>query len=247
MYANQFAAAIKVDGKILREFSLDKDTVYLPFGSEYSIVLKNLNTQQRSKVSIDIDGTNVTGGGLLLDAGETTTLERSLANGNLKDGNKFKFIQMTSKIEEHRGVNLEDGIVTITYEFEKNFNHTNYIAQTFPYYPPGVRGINRVTCDNLTYSIPCSSTTDVCTNYVHDAGITVEGSHSDQQFSTGYWNGSIGQTHRMIFKLLGETEYNATVREPVTVKTKIKCKTCGTINPATAKFCSECGTSLQIV
>jgi rRNA maturation endonuclease Nob1 len=51
----------------------------------------------------------------------------------------------------------------------------------------------------------------------------------------------------MVIKLLGETEENKKVREPVTVKTKLECKTCGTTNPTTSKFCSECGTSLEIV
>jgi len=41
MYESKLAAAIKVDGKVLREF---KDTVHIPFGSEYTVLLKNLNT-----------------------------------------------------------------------------------------------------------------------------------------------------------------------------------------------------------
>ena len=40
MYHKKLVASIRTNGKILREF---KDTVYLPFGSEYSILLKNLN------------------------------------------------------------------------------------------------------------------------------------------------------------------------------------------------------------
>ena len=44
MYESKLAAAIKVNGKVLREFN--KDTVYIPFGSEYSILLKNLNTKR---------------------------------------------------------------------------------------------------------------------------------------------------------------------------------------------------------
>ena len=36
MYESKMAAAIKVKGKVLREF---KDTVHMPFGGEYSILL----------------------------------------------------------------------------------------------------------------------------------------------------------------------------------------------------------------
>jgi len=46
--------------------------------------------------------------------------------------------------------------------------------------------------------------------------------------------------------VLGETEDNKAIREPITVKAKPKCTTCGKQNKATAKFCSECGTALVI-
>ena len=55
MYGNKLAAAIKVNGKVLREF---KDTVYIPFGAEYTILVKNLETK-RAIVNIFIDGENV--------------------------------------------------------------------------------------------------------------------------------------------------------------------------------------------
>jgi hypothetical protein len=85
------------------------------------------------------------------------------------------------------------------------------------------------------------------TRSVSETGITVEGSKSEQKFSTTKWKGSIGDAGVLNLRLLGETEENKKIREPVTVKTKLECKTCGTINPVTSKFCSECGTSLQIV
>ena len=65
MYNSKLVASIKANGKVLREF---KDTVYIPFGSEYSILLKNLNTV-RALINIYIDGDNVVPGGLVLNAG----------------------------------------------------------------------------------------------------------------------------------------------------------------------------------
>ena len=38
MYLQKLAVAVKVNGKVLREVG---DTVYIPFGSEYSILIKN--------------------------------------------------------------------------------------------------------------------------------------------------------------------------------------------------------------
>jgi len=238
MYSLNFAAAIKVDGKILREFG---DAVYLPFGSEYEIRLKNLNTS-RTKVTIENDGENVTGGGLILNPSETVDLERFIRNGNLTEGNRFKFIERTNKIENHRGIKLEDGLITIRYEFELNIPDWTYTR-------PSNLNIYRNQLnsgDNLLYKSTVMANVNT-TRSVGETGITVEGSKSEQKFSTTKWKGSIGDAGVLNLRLLGETEENKKIREPVTVKTKLECKTCGTINPVTSKFCSECGTSLQIV
>ena len=96
MYNEKVVASIKVKGKILREF---KDTIYIPFGEEYSILLKNLNTK-RVIINVFIDSENVVPGGLVLNAGQTVDLERSIKNNNLQTGNKFKFIERTSAIED---------------------------------------------------------------------------------------------------------------------------------------------------
>lgn len=115
MYANKFAVAVKVAGKVLRE---QKDTVRIPFGSEYSVLLKNLNTV-KALVDVYIDGTNAVPGGLVIPAGQEIDLERWIKNNNLAEGNKFKFIERTGVVEDHRGVGIEDGVVRIEYKFEK--------------------------------------------------------------------------------------------------------------------------------
>lgn len=114
MYSNKMAFAIKSNGKVLREF---KDNVYVPFGSEYSILIKNLHTT-RALVNVYIDGVNQTPGGLVVDGAGQCELERSLLNGSLTAGNKFKFIERTGSVEQHRGIQLEDGLVKIEYQFE---------------------------------------------------------------------------------------------------------------------------------
>jgi tRNA(Ile2) C34 agmatinyltransferase TiaS len=54
------------------------------------------------------------------------------------------------------------------------------------------------------------------------------------------------EKHSMVIKLLGETPDNKPVLKPVTVERKPKCVTCGKQNKASAKFCTECGTALEI-
>ena len=117
MYAHKFAVAIKNNGKVLRERG---DSVALPFGSEYSIFLKNMNSV-RALVRIEIDGTDVTGGHqLIVPANGTLDLERFIKNDNMGQGNRFKFIERTKKIEDGpRGIKIEDGLVRVEVEFER--------------------------------------------------------------------------------------------------------------------------------
>jgi hypothetical protein len=276
MYHSKFAAAIKVNGKVLREF---KDQVYVPFASEYSVLLKNLNTK-RAIVNVYIDGENQTPGGLVIDAGRECNLERSIKNNNLNEGNKFKFIERTSNIENHRGIGVEDGIVRIEFEFEReqpqwyiNNSVTNGLdpgrypwdQTNTPYYGPyygvaqGGLATNSVlrgrgtsaSLNNVSIGAQGAPIVDV-TNAVaqnvsyNDAGITVAGSKSDQKFSTVSGVYGDGTKHNIVLKLLGETPNNKPVIKEVTVKAKQRCDTCGRQNKHTAKFCTECGTSLEI-
>jgi len=114
MYNQKLAVAIKTNGQILREYG---DKVYVKFGSEYSILIKNLHTT-RALVNVYIDGVNQTPSGLVVNAGSECDFERSLLNGSLFTGNMFKFIERTGSVEQHRGIQLEDGLVKIEYQFE---------------------------------------------------------------------------------------------------------------------------------
>lgn len=251
MYGNKLAAAIKVNGKVLREFN--KDTVYIPFASEYSFLIKNLNTK-RCLINVYVDGDNQTPGGLVLNAGQEVDLERSIKNGNLTEGNRFKFIERTSNIEQHRGVKLEDGIVRIEFQFEQyhpmNFVFNKGVADAYNpggVYPQG--GIMRsIGAMDVSYSATnsISAMASATSASYNDTGITVPGSRSTQSFSTTTIGTMETEKHTMVFKLLGETPDNAPVRAPVTTKHKPKCTTCGKQNKATAKFCTECGTALEI-
>ena len=124
MYDQKMVLAVKSGGKILREF---KDTVLLPFSSEYSLLIKNLNAA-RALVHVYIDGEDQTPSGLVINAGEECNFERSIKNGNLTEGNKFKFIQRTDSVEQHRGVQLEDGIVRIEFQFESQYQRSPWNA-----------------------------------------------------------------------------------------------------------------------
>ena len=296
MYNSKLVASIKANGKVLREF---KDTIYINFGSEYSILLKNLNTT-RAVVNVFIDGENVVPGGLVIDPSRTVDLERWIKNGNLSQGNRFKFIERTAAIEDGpRGIKLEDGLIRIEYQFELprpilfvNDATTN----TWSHYPPGVltststsqysgvtdrftlqssgvvnqvnvggvlRGVDysagettraaaSATTGATLASMGIASNTEchdgaICMDsYVSDVGITVPGSKSTQSFQTTQVGAMDPTLHTIVLRLVGDLGHNKPVTEPITVKAKPRCITCGKQNKATSKFCSECGTHLTI-
>jgi hypothetical protein len=266
MYANKLVASLKANGKILREF---KDTVYIPFGSEYSILLKNLDTR-KVIVNVYIDNDNMTPNGFVLYGGQEVDLERSIKNNNLNEGTRFKFIERTGAIEKHRGIKLEDGLVRVEYQFEKiqpNWycNATTWHNNTATYNPNIFRGTtisqglgrvsstttmgivqNSVISQHHQPDATYSSTATVTTASLNDVGITVPGSVSNQKFNTASWFATEAEKHSIVLKLLGETPDNKPITQAVTVKNKPKCVTCGKQNKATAKFCTECGTGLLI-
>ena len=300
MYNNKLVASLKANGRILREF---KDTVYIPFGSEYSILLKNLNTQ-RALVNVFLDGENVVPGGLVIDPGREIDLERWIKNGNLSEGNRFKFIERTSAIEDGpRGIKLEDGLVRIEFQFEKvrpvsQWNNqpiysvrdlmgtSQFQGVVDKYSTPTAGGSSWLQASGATYAATNVSQMNVggalrgvdyskgeavkasaaaAINQVapqsaevhdgmatmdwmsaNDVGITVPGSKSNQKFTETTMGILEPDVHTIVLKLLGETSDNIAIRKPVTVKHKPKCVTCGKQNKHNAKFCTECGTALEI-
>ena len=95
--------------------------------------------------------------------------------------------------------------------------------------------VYQVSTQDVSYTAPQS-----------EVGITVAGGVSDQKFTETAWFATDGVKHVMVLRVLGEVS-GEPVMAPVTVKTKPTCASCGLTNKATAKFCAECGTGLQIV
>lgn len=265
MYNSNFVLAIKVDGKILRETN---ETVYLPFGSEYSVFLKNLS-DRRASVKIFIDGSDIGDGtSFLVNAKSSADITRFIKNGNTESGNSLKFIEKTDKIEKYRGNKAEDGLVRIEYTFEKVYQKIHYYTpiirkfhddinynsfynssdvflQQYAKHPTGYSSSTTTynSTDNVASSNVLRSTTASIQNI---AGVTAPGSENNQKFTHTYGFISDDITHSMCLKLLGKVE-SAVIQTPVVVKKSKKCIMCGTVGKQTAKFCSECGASINII
>ena len=340
VYSHQFAAAIKVNGVVLRESSGE---VAVPFGSEYAIYLKNM-ASVRAMVKVEIDGTDVTEGSwLVLNPNSNMDLERFIRNGNWNQGNRFKFIKRTGKVEEHRGIKAEDGLIRIEYKFEKqpdpevhthHYDHYHHNYDPFyPYYWPtwtwtcggvtyqgqgtslssaqanggtvvnnysnstnvlrskGVTGqsrsrsfhafdslgdtgevergrhksadsVNVNTVGSLNKSESSCYTRSFCdttpvaagaagveyreAEVSEDPGITVAGSKSDQKFSSVGWFLTESTSHVLVLKLKGKTSKGTEVKQAVTVKTKVTCSSCGTVNDSDVRYCPDCGTATDL-
>lgn len=265
MFKNNFVMAIKANGKILREFD---NITYLPFGSEYSIILKNLS-DKRAKVKITIDGNDVIGSHLILDKKSDIEVKRFIKNGNLETGNSFKFIEKTEKIEKYRGNKIDDGIISVEVEFEKENciqpkPYSPYREDPKPWEPTNPwedrRWRGDVWYSYYTKEFPISDKT-MCSdsntkNYsrgilrsasANIEGITAPGSINDQKFiSVPDINGD-GKKFTLSLQLKGEIKNGETINKVVSVKKLIRCSICGTYVKQIAKFCHECGASVEVV
>lgn len=251
MYKNNFVAVIKCNGKILRERNGE---VYLPFGTEYSILLKNKDAN-RALVVIEVDGENVLDGHqLIVDGNDTKEIKGFMRDMN--ETNRFKFIHKTKEIQKHRGDRLDDGLVRITYQFERstpinltypNFRHKgrdldNGFVRNSDFTWNSSSSISFGTVDTFYNSVSCSNSKSFAPNA--DEGITVKGQKINQQYQYGHIGLLESAIHTIVLHLKGATNKRP-LNKPITVKTKLGCSTCGRKNKSTNKFCYNCGTYLN--
>lgn len=286
MYQDKLVVAIKSNGKILREAT---DLVTLPFGSEFSVLVKNLNSR-RAKFTLHIDGTDVLDGTeIIVNANSEVEMKRFIRNGNMDEGNAFKFIERTQAIEDGpRGIKVDDGVIRVQFWFEKEVPVVNTVytrdiwwndryhykggfygdvngtfADSSPNYTSKgpMRGMsiganasvanlqNAALSSSASFSPQTASggaTMDSHSPEVNEAGITVPGSKVEQKFTAVYGFNAETQSHVIVLRMTGRVGSTEVVA-PVTVKTQPKCTTCGKVNKATSKFCTDCGTALVLL
>jgi hypothetical protein len=224
---------VKTGRKIL--WDENSDTVYLPFGTEYALSIKNLSTK-RALVTIEIDGNKVSDGGFVIEPNSTMDIERFVKN--LDKGNKFKFIEKTKEISEYRGDKIEDGLIRVEYQFESSHNI---------YWDPQYQW-NHLQFGNSIVRKDLTGAVNFCSvDIQNEQGITVPGSVSDQKFVTTAIGRLEDTKYVIVLKLKGMTKDNLPIYKPIEVKTKTTCLTCGTKSKIGYKFCSNCGTSLEII
>jgi len=258
MYKNNFVAVIKCEGRILRE--RENGNVCLPFGSEYSILLKNKDNR-RAVVEVEVDGVNVLNNSKLIFAGN----EEQEIVGFMRDlttTNKFKFIQKTKEIQDFRGDRIDDGLIRISYQFENMFKtpimvpYYNFVNVDFTHtstHPNGTAysygdtyGIGGAICSsNACYNATSHNSKGHNSNPRSDEGITVKGLEVKQKYTYANVGDLDYSVHTIVLHLKGISGLKKSITKPLTVKSKIVCSTCGRKNRSSNRCCYNCGTFLN--
>jgi len=240
MYNNNFVVVVKHKGKVLRESN--NGIVRLPFGSDYTILLKNKDSR-KAVADVEIDGEDMATG-VIVPGNDSVELKGSL-NG-LKVRNHFRFIKKTREISNHRGDRPDDGLVRVEYRFEQYD-----IVKPLPIRQFKKRSdrtdISWVYTDSNTSGGHSGSAVMDC-YYSASDGITVPGAETRQNFEYGHTKTLEYQSHVIVLQLRGTVKKRKQVRKvkkAITVKTRLQCQTCGRKSRSSLKFCGNCGTYLN--
>jgi hypothetical protein len=270
MFSKNIVIAVKKDGKVLRE---SNGEVQIPFNSEYSLLIKNLESR-KAVLKVSIDGNDVLDGHkIVLLPNVSIDLEGFLKDSVAK--NKFKFIERTEKIEDFRGTKVDDSMIRAEFWFEKEqpivqeitYSHHHDYWYVLPYDPywnhPTVTwkynggtiadgGLSYTTTNGSNYSNrtfvtgkSIDNTNCNSVNVNNDIGITVKGNEIHQDFSSTYVGNLEDQSHVIVLKLKGYSGNSIKIEKPLFVREKLECEICGTKNDSSSKFCKECGNFLD--
>ena len=251
MFQNGFCLAVKDSkGNILRE---SNGQVYLPFHSEYSLLLKNTKSM-RAAVKVRIDGMDALGGDeIIVPAYGSTVLERFMLDGNLSTGKRFKFVPATdSGVQDP--TSGDNGLVEAMFQEEyvypqpvhwegptilRNKSFTLNNSGTAPgvgsFYCSSVGGMLN---DSKMSFAPDSCSIGNAIPLACSAGATVEGAQSGQAFCrvANFDHNNLVCATRLCLRLMGN-QVALTVKD-----TKhIHCSFCGKKNAFSANFCQGCG------
>lgn len=133
MYSNNFVVSVHVNRKPQNE--LKNGVVPIPFGSEYSIRLRNKHKDRRAVAKITIDGEEVSGQGIIIPANSHVDLERWIDKPV-----KFKFVSIDSPDAVDFGKNGDNsdkqkGVVLVSFFLEKETKPQTQEVHHHHHYP----------------------------------------------------------------------------------------------------------------
>ena len=267
-YDSQFVICVLHNGHPIREIN---GTVSVPFNSEYKIRLKNKHSYLRAKARVWVDGRKASNlGDFILKAGETLDLERFL-DSDLDRGNRFKFVPLSNR-KVNDPTDPSNGIIKVEFYREHDYVKNITITDPRPWNPIKPRPGNgddvywdHTIANPLTYTSggkgsscgPTTSSTSfnaalTSVNYISaplvdpNAGATVEGGQSGQQFTYGddFLTDTFPITLTLKIKGLSRKS-TPTIEPPRKTRKKVRfCSNCARRRSRMAdKFCPRCGNS----
>lgn len=244
-FSSNCVVAVKVKGKVVRDGNGNNGerNVYLPHGTEYSLLLKNL-TNRNAVASVEIDGSDALGGErVVVPANDSIELKRFMLDGDKDKGAAFKFVSLDSGDEGIVDPSSKDnGLIVARFYHEKMQYH--YVSP--PHYSPwdyrigappiAIKGIG--SCVQSPENTPLGAS-NVCDYHcyttqmdVAPTGATAEGSNVTQTFTN--------------MQMDIETFPFSTVKLRLRVRgdSKIFCQMCGKRKESGWKHCPYCGVVL---
>jgi hypothetical protein len=236
MFKKNFVVVIKSNGNSLRE---KNGMVFLPFGSNYEIYLKNLDSR-RAIVSVEIDGENVLDGQRLVMNGNSNHTLQGFLKGRNKEY-RFKFIEKNESLKNARAEKIQDGIIRVSFDFEVPV--VSNITWTFPISGPYVRYSYYNDYYNTSNGTILGSNSCIVNCSSNQEGFTIPGNEVKVDYETTHVS-NIEHGDVITFKLIGKMEKSAVV-EPLTTRNKTKCKFCNTSQSTSHNYCCKCGANLE--
>lgn len=238
MYRKRCVMSVIHNGYPLKE---DSGKIFMPFGSDYSIRLKNKHNEACvAKLFIDGVVTNKLGD-FIIQPNSSIEIDR-FVDKSLDKGEKFKFVEISNK-EVDDPTSEENGIVRVEFRLgEKITNDVwadvhQYFYNTYQY--PDNNTIKDFyasdTARNIKYttnsnSVVCGMSANSCSK--KSDGATIRGDESKQNFSYGFVELS-DEVITMELKIAGVVTNNN--------KRDKYCSLCGTNIRSIDRYCFNCG------
>ena len=251
-----------------------EQVVTLPFMSDYSLLLKNKEARRAQvKVEIDgkdvLGGTS-----LIVAANSEVRLEGFLEGSTVRNKFRFirktqEIVEHRGDRADDGLIRIEFCFEQLKEERADHYHyHYDYTPDRYWPYPPvplctwkaGIIDCNssqvvdqpNVVHQTFTDLVPgdqisCSftgSSSQAIDNIGADEGITAPGAFVHQEFNHASIGALESNSHVIIIRLRGTTQSGANIAQPVTVKDKLTCSSCGKKWSSDHKFCGSCGTAL---
>ncbi len=226
MFHNQFVMSLKYNGKIIRD---QKNEVFIPFGSNYSLLMKNLSNR-KVVVNLFIDGQHIFNNSALIMKPKSDIELDSF------DNNKFIFYEKTNidNLKDFYSNDIRDSIIRVEYNFEyiEKINTQEHVVQ--------------VMIDNKPtwiYNVDSNGTMF----YYYETYPTILDECEKVVTYNNDSKGSIGlleNSSDVIELIVKGIRFNKKITSPIYTHYKLVCDHCNRKNNNNSVFCSNCGSIL---